>query len=164
MFEGCKRSRAAAGGAVLGLLVATGCGGDEEAGPAEVSRFVGTWDITEGSAMANCGGLDVDQTLVGEVIEVQAAGGGLVADVRGCPLELTVGGGVAMARTGQTCNTTFVVSGLTTPIVLTVTSATFSVDGENGALVQSGTATATSVVQATCQFEAQATGKRRPPG
>jgi hypothetical protein len=146
----------------MALAVAVGGCSDDEKPSNNPEAFLGTWMVTSGMAKATCGVIAPMQSLVGASVRLtKGEDAPLVADVRGCMLKFEVAGNVATARAGQTCTTNFEFAGMMANILLTVSSATFSLDGSTGTLTQSGTADI-PFLGGACPYEAMATGTKAP--
>lgn len=141
------------------LAALTACG----AGSGDATVFVGTWTISNGTLNASCGGLTPSQSLDGSTVTLaNATDGSLVANVRGCQVVFDVKGNVATARANQTCQSSVDLAGQTLALTLSVAAATFTVSGDTGTLVQSGTAT-TNTFPLGCVYQVMATAQRGGP-
>jgi hypothetical protein len=157
-----------AGGALLLAFVAggAGCGGDDATKPAaaDVTPFIGDWLVSTGMAQATmCEGLGdpPPQTLNGTRVTVKAGTDApLDLTVSGCVFKFDVQGSVATARPGQTCMTTLTLVGVQFKVTLTIDSSTFTVTGNDGALVQNGRAMATDPLMAMCKYAVTAMGSK----
>lgn len=125
--------------ALCGALAGTACGDDDNGG--DVSRFVGNWTITSGTAMATCAPLPVPAINLQNEMLVVGVGpdGNLEATVSGCKVKLNANGDVASAPAGQTC--TFNVPYMTAnvPAMVKIDSATLSLMGGNATLTLQST-------------------------
>jgi hypothetical protein len=127
---------------LLGLALTAagaGCGGDSDS---SADAFLGTWQLQDGMASAMCGALNPTSPLTGAQVKLTAGTDSpLQVDVRGCLMKFDISGKTASARAGQSCQTTFEVLGSNASVDLTVSSATFAVNGSLGELNMSGSAT-----------------------
>jgi hypothetical protein len=153
---------ALAGAAIAGLMaVASGCGDGDGGGgsPNNPELFLGTWMVTEGTASTSCE-IRLMQSLVGASVRLIAGTDApLLAEVRGCQLQLDIAGNTATARPNQTCVTNFDFMNMPYPITLAVSSATFKVEGTTGTLMQGGTAEI-PILPAGCPYQATATATK----
>lgn len=160
-----RRERLAWQGAlVLPLLLACGGGGGGSA--EDPAPFLGAWTLSSGAATPTCASapipvapvkLDGTAVTVTKGSESPLVVAVALAPGQSCNLKYDLKGDTATARPGQTC----MLSIMMIPALVSVTSATFVVQGETGTLHLTGKATALGSV--VCDLTLTGTAAKGAP-
>lgn len=139
MDRRAARRATGTGAVALGMALALTDGACDNDSAAEA--FVGTWQVFGGTVNATCGGTGHLSNVQGAQLKLsQGSDSPLLIDARGCLLKLDISGQTAVARPGQTCQTTMEVNNSNLAIDLAVSLANFVVNNNQAELTIDGTA------------------------
>jgi hypothetical protein len=165
MFHARSRFGAAAVLAAAACWMSAGCGGDDK----DLSKFLGTWNISSGSLAASCPPLAVPTSPIGQGEQLVFTAGtdsDLVIERSGCKVKFDVSGNVASAKPGQSCaamiaNPLPMATG-TVGVTLGINKASFTAAGTTGTYQQSGTAMLAIPLLSGCTYDVMASATKTP--